>query len=58
MSRHVAEITVCFQGFPIFAGGSTQHGLSQMLIFPWPEIGLTKRSPNVSEVHISLSVVA
>jgi len=26
MSRHVAKISVCFQGFPIFAGGSTRHG--------------------------------
>jgi hypothetical protein len=25
MSRHVAKISVCFQGFPIFAGGSTRH---------------------------------
>jgi hypothetical protein len=26
MSRHVAKISVCFQGFPIVAGGSTRHG--------------------------------
>jgi len=25
MSRHVAKIPVCFQGLPIFAGGSTRH---------------------------------
>jgi hypothetical protein len=26
MSRYVAKISVCFQGFPNFAGGSTRHG--------------------------------
>jgi hypothetical protein len=33
MSRHVAKISVCFQGFPIFAGGSTRHGRN-MVFFP------------------------
>jgi hypothetical protein len=26
MSRHVAKISVCFQGLPKIAGGSTRHG--------------------------------
>jgi hypothetical protein len=32
MSRHVAKISVCFQGFPTFAGGSTQHGRNMVFI--------------------------
>jgi hypothetical protein len=26
VSRHVAKISVCFQGLPNFAGGSARHG--------------------------------
>jgi hypothetical protein len=32
MSRHVAKISVCFQGFPKFAGGSARHGRD--MVFP------------------------
>jgi Protein of unknown function (DUF4238) len=33
MSRHVAKISVCFQGFPKFAGGSTRHGRNMVCLF-------------------------
>jgi hypothetical protein len=31
MSRHVAKLSVCFQGFPNLAGGSTRHGRKMVL---------------------------
>jgi hypothetical protein len=34
MSRHVAKISVCFQGFQIVVGGSTRHGRDMISLPP------------------------
>ena len=39
MSRHVAKISVCFQGFPNVAGGSTRHGRDMVCLSCFLETG-------------------